>query len=643
MHHIATETSEFSRGEVEFEQAVHQLGSLYGITGLEVVVKPGEGWSCQRFPNRLTITVDPLQLIERSDEEDVTVGRDGDIEQAADPRFILHTTGHELGHARDFLDPSWQEATVDQKPSEHFFWNVINDAVIDTRLRRVPLFDASTDELYRTVLFPGQDLTSKPKHVQLMYGILLDTVTDNPLPALDEQVLAVVASLREYQKGDQTFNILDILTDLRTTLAERNKIARQFIWPRYRELLKEDKRKQTSPTGSSSSAPDDSANSEYDEYEDARHKNTSTDSGSGDDQAGDEFTPAHPSEEDSDSQGHAEKIAKAILNPALPEETTNDDIDQPEDDPSGQGFSLFKESAEEEEDTEAIIEELAGIVQAEMELAPGDAKIYAKSMLEQSTVIQEVAKIFMKLARPGQMITSPRYRRRSNSEGMRLHPNTMAQIALQIDSGEDQAIWQKVERRAARQEVSFNGLDFYLLVDISESMAYGGKAECAANTGLLLTEGLQLARSKAARQAAQNNQPDVRVQIIAFGSDTSVLCELTPEPTGQQKGKAYNNLLHPTSGSTLVNGALNIVQTNATQNPERDNLVFIVSDGDFGDFEAAETSVGTMPQSVHVAHFVIGEFNRFISPNHEAVPDPSVLPEKLYATLAEYIYRRQLA
>lgn len=244
----------------------------------------------------------------------------------------------------------------------------------------------------------------------------------------------------------------------------------------------------------------------------------------------------------------------------------------------------------------------------------------------------------MQLAAPTEVIMSPRYKRDAHTDGIRLHPKAMANVALQLVTGQEQPIWQPVARRGRRQEVAFGGLDVYLLGDVSGSMADDEKAECAADTGLCLLEGLQLARHRVARTDGQFHQPDVRTQTIAFGSGTEILSPLSHEPKGEEKGKTYVNLRNPSSNSTRINESLEIVKRQAEAAPERDVIALIISDGGFGDHSKAAATAASMPSNVYLAHLVIGdEVDVFISNNHESLKDANLLPGKLYEVLENYI------
>ena len=603
------------------ERGVHQLGLLYGMSGLEVVTKPGAGWSCAKTDRGLTITVDPQQSIEGN-------GVDSKAELAStavSPEVTsLFITAHELGHANDFLDPNWRPPL---KPSSAraFFDCLTDDTVIDRRNRRVPLLDANADEVYSHQI--PSDLTDLPKHVQLMYGIRIGTVVDNPTLTMDESVAGIIASLGEYEKNEQIFNILEVLTDPRTSLTERRRIAEKFILPHFEALLEQDKQEGGGEGDPQSEDGEGGFESIYAQYEEAVHGHQHK--GDGDEQ---ESQQAQGDTSDQPSSGGSlgEQIAEAVKQ-AVEEQAKE----------AAKTQSQARSNSANEQ-SEIQLSELAGTVAAEMQLSQGDAESYVRSLDKWAPTIKEVANVFLKLAAPSNIIKSPRYNSSAHIEGLRLHPRTLAGVALQLATDQEQAIWQPIEQKARRQEVTFGGLDVHLIVDVSGSMA-GAKAQCAADTAVCLIEGLQLARHKVAREVGQAHQPDVRTQIIAFGSGTEVLSPLSYEPTDPQKGKTYTNLLEANSSATLVSGSLENVKQAANGNPKRDAIAIVVSDGQFGDHDAAARTVAEMPKSVYVAHLIIGGgVQKFISNNHEAVGNPSLLPGKLHGVLADYIRRSQL-
>lgn len=609
------------------EQGVHQLGLLYGIRGLEVAVKPGAGWSCAKTEHGLTITVDPQQTVEGNGFE----GKVGTEHPEISPEVTsLFITAHELGHANDYLDPNWRKPAKPE-PAGDFFNCLVDDTVIDKRNRRVPMLDACADAVYSHQM--PSALTELPRHVQLMLGMRVGTVIDNPSLTMDDQVADILTSLKEYQKGEQTFDIMDVLTDPRTTLTERRRIADKFIRPHFDALLEQDKQEHGDQGESDQGEGEFEAT--YEQYEQAVHGHQHSDEGEGQQSEQSQGAEGESSTKPTQGNGLAEQIAEVL------KQTYEELRTQQEAAIAKAQAKLAETQGTDEEQHEAQLSELAGTVAAEMHLSPGDAESYVRSLDKWTRTIQGVADVFMKLAAPADVIMSPRYRRNAHTEGARLHPRTMAGVALQLATNQDQAIWQPIVRESHRQEFTFGGLDVHLLVDVSGSMA-GPKAQCAADTAMCLIEGLQLARHKVARTAGQYHQPDVRVCVIAFGSGTEVLSPLSHQPTGHQKGKTYTNLLEANSDATLVNDALEHVKQAAAAKPKRETIAIIISDGQFGDHNAAARTVAEMPKTAYSAHLVIGGgVQEFISKNHELVGNPNVLPGKLHGVLADYIRRVQ--
>ena len=273
-----------------------------------------------------------------------------------------------------------------------------------------------------------------------------------------------------------------------------------------------------------------------------------------------------------------------------------------------------------------------------MSLESGDAMKYANSINKCQATIHAVADVFLRLASPTSVVGSPRYQRNASIEGLRLHPNTLAKAAMQLEVDMEQSIWQRIERRAHRQELEFGGIDIHLLVDVSGSMDYDNKAQCAADTALCLIEGLQLAKHKVSSTNGQFHQPDVRTQIIAFGSSTTTLSPISPQPTNRQKGKTYTNLINPSSASTLVAGALMQVNDTALVKPNRESLVIIISDGGFYDHDEAKQVVMSLPNNCKVAQLVIGyDVLEYIANAHENIIDPQMLPSRLLNILDSHI------
>jgi len=613
--------------EVALRQDIYQLGALNGLSGFEVAITPGAGTSCAVTQGeRLLITVDPIQIVV-GDEHKTP------LEQQAPPEVTgLFMIGHEFGHARDYMDPQFRVPNKRTAASD-FFDCLIDDTVIDTRNRRVPLFDAHADNIYSHQM--PRDMTGNPKHTQLMFGIRLSTVMKEPDFAVDPKVAELLASLKQYEKDGKLIDIPFAMTDPRVSLHERRRIAELYIKPHYDALLKADEQERADR---GDSQPGDFSDA-YEEYEEAVHHHAQQGDSQENNTEAKEAGNGAPKDQGRPSAGLpqdlAEQIAQAMQQIANAKQSQKDKAAQDAQ------TQANKESEAANEQKQSRSSELAGSLAKEMQLSQGNAQRYVNSLERWSNTISQVADVLMQLAAPANVIMSPRYKPTAHTEGVRLHPRTMAAVALQLATDQEQAIWQPVARQAHRQDVTFGGLDIHLLVDVSNSMA-GQNAQCAADTSLCLIEGLQLARYKVSRKNGQYHQPDVRTQVIAFGSGTEVLSPLAHEPTPQAKGSTYTNVLAAPSANTLVSGALGHVQRAAAARPKRDVITLIISDGIFGDAAQAKEIVNSLPASAHVTQLVIGDEERrdlYITKNHELVSDPTVLPEKLYGVLADYIRR----
>ncbi|HYH35962.1 MAG TPA: hypothetical protein VD706_00505 [Candidatus Saccharimonadales bacterium] len=672
MTDLGKETFPESLDPVSLERSMHMLGHIWGVNGLEVAIEPGAGASCgptQR--GGIRITLDPQQILEGNPENQTVLI---EIPPEVTALFI---GGHELGHGRDMMDP--EAVLKPRSDAEQFFECLIDDTVIDKRNRLVPLLDSYADDIYGMQM--PQDLTDKPKHVQLMYGIRISEVIGDPDIPMDPDVQRIITDLREYEQDGAVFDILATLTDSRTSLSERREIAQRFIWPEYHALLEQDKQDE----GDNADSENGDFQGEYEEYQQAVHGHR-PESESQDGQP--EQSPGQAQEEsgsDNEEEGAMQEGEDSG------ESTQKDNPSKGDGEESGQEQNQDDDEADEGTDAEALagqiaqviqeyerlaeqeageidseaalqamedveepetdatsqlvigrrmeqVEELTEILQREMKLDKHEAKDYVYSLEKWQRIIHEVANVFLKLAAPGDVIMSPRYQRRAQSEGVRLHPGAAASLAVQLATGQEQNIWQPVERQGHRQEVTFNGLDFYFLGDRSCSMNEAGKAQAAANTGLCLIEGLQLARHKVARRPGQAHKPDVRTQFIVFGEGAEVLSPLTYEPTGQQKGRIYTELSTPDDDCTHISGALEEVVQGIQARPGRDAIVFVVGDGEFHDFDEAEKIVKALPKSARVIQLIIGkELNEYITSNHEAIRNPEELPAKLYEVLSGYI------
>jgi hypothetical protein len=278
-----------------------------------------------------------------------------------------------------------------------------------------------------------------------------------------------------------------------------------------------------------------------------------------------------------------------------------------------------------------------------MNLDKEDARKYARSLDRWRSTIRRIAEVFLRLASPAEILLSPRYDHPARPEGFRLHPLRINLAAIQQITRTPHAIWQPLKKSGRRQDLSFSGLDVYLLADVSGSME-GEKAQCAADTALCLIEGLQMAsyiaHDKSRLKRLGTPPLDVRIELIAFGADFDVICPLSYEPSGEQKGTVFVSLRNAGSEGTYISGALNSIRHSAQYEDHRNKLIFIISDGKFHDPEEAEEAAGALPAIAQIKQVFIGETGTVLSDSYETILSPPELPEKLYGLLRDQIKER---
>lgn len=606
---------------LNYDETIQAMAAFFGISNLSITLAPGKGWSCRQTDRGIEILVDPLQLLREKAPTNEAAPT-----TAIRPEEILHTAAHEIGHARDILDGS---PMTPSSQEDHFFWNTIHDSVIDTRLRHIPLLNGTTTELYNQVLFPENNISTAPSHVQFMYGVLLSSVVSELSYTYSPQVQRALDSLTHYQLTDeQSVSILDTLTDLHTDIPSRIAIAKQFIMPLYKKMLSEDKKKnENKKTDTNDNSQD------FSEYYDSATKcsqpsqKPQTDTPEDSDSKSDDKNNSNSESTDNgDTQDIAGQIAKQMKEAAQQNKSTDKIPDSQPNDASGVEKTHQETKAN-----------LAGIIKKEMELASGSADAYADTLLTYRSVISQTADIFLQLSSYADITATHRYLPRADQHGRRLHPTRLATAAIQASTRHPESIWQPTAAHSEQQSLRFGGLDIHLLVDVSSSMESGSKADNASACAVILLEALELAMKRAESNENEYTTPDVRSQIIAFGSSSVVLSPLSIGTTSLEKGKTFHNLRYPQSSSTYINKSLLSVQQSATESPSRDHIAIIITDGCFSDFDEANITSQRKIDNLALAQLNIDCGSTPITNNSVDIQSPNDLPYYLLGVLQDYL------
>lgn len=263
---------------------------------------------------------------------------------------------------------------------------------------------------------------------------------------------------------------------------------------------------------------------------------------------------------------------------------------------------------------------------------------YERTAERYHDTIERIAEVLVRIATPQEQLGVFRYRARLARSGTRMHPSTLVHAHLQLESGCENAIWQKRQRRSRPQNRQFHGMDIYVLLDVSISMT-GKNASSAGALAVCLVEGIDRALQLAARDQ-QQGAVDIRTQLLAFGEGWAELTPLEFTHDHERKRFAFNLANNPTSEQTLITAALKQVQARAAAEPSRNIVCLVVGDGLFADGLQARKCAMGLPPNVYLAHINIGAFNGLpLTGNFETIQDPALLPEKLHLVLARQLER----
>lgn len=584
----------------EFSEEIalaQRVARIFGYDGLIIDVREGTGWATIRGENSITLIVDP-SMLQTQTMKDAT-GSELPAGTHGPKQYSVYGIAHELGHVDDFLQPeSDLEKQKAMNPSEHFFWNVLDDGVINNRLRHIPLLNNLTDEIYKDILFPVDDYSRLPKHVQFMYGWLLRNVTPQREVTFSEEVTRALDSLESVDVAGRHYDMYRTLAHPDTDYGKRREIATEHILPIYESFLEEDRQNppqqnQQSDQNRQSNATDESESSSGSGQGEPQKTQDQSGSGSGSQSGNDEREGNQPANWDDiyDSYSEASHCGHQAHHHEDKEDKSGADDDQNPHDAIKKAAGALREIKEEQAEKEARQQQQAekgqtspgaGSIAAELELSLEDAAAYQAVVEKYRSQIHEVAKVLQQLTVPSVEYTSPRYQRQADTSGLKLSPRDLFQVVIAHHSNVDPAIWKPVETISKKEGFSFNGLDIHLVVDSSGSMR-GAKADSAAACSVMLMEGLASARRMVQRYNPRVPKPDVRLQVILFGSSAQIIAPLSQEADPKDKGVAFTTIRDAASGSTLVTDALQETINIGIANPKRTQLIYLITDGDFSD------------------------------------------------------------
>lgn len=512
--------------------------------------------------------------------------------------FLGYGVLHELGHVKRFqAQPPRVKATA----KDEYFSNVIDDIAINYgNAKRTRFVHDMTGRVYDKYMAPKEvrpELAHAPRHQQLMDSLLVLSMTTNAhtdadtnsllaeanLVGLDDEVVSAIGEVLAYQRDSTTYNLLGQLRAFGDSIGQTANVA-AVIREHFDKLYEEDKadqQEQSSDKGNDGQLAD--SEGEVFDYSDSAACNHEA--------PGHEHSQPSKVGEKSNKDGQPDKPDKSKNGEKTDGSAGAESGQESGNTPPVDIEAVIKEITDQikqaipEAQAKATIEDRARDftpeqlekLRQELNLTEEDFEGYLASRKQFAGEIRAVEDILLQLRHERQNeFLAPG--REVAARGHRVKVDRLVKAIASASLGDQPDIW-KHPAMVERIEHEFDGLDLYLLCDVSTSM-HGSKAEAAASSAVVLQEGLL----SASAQMAGEQAPVVRLQVQAFGEGHQMLSELTDEPSLPSLGKTYSALRNPSSGDTLVSGALGAIKPEAG----RLSVVAVVSDGSFHDNDLAK-------------------------------------------------------
>lgn len=635
------------------EQPFKQLEDVFNMDAVAVDVSDEGGWNCHFDDSRgLVITMDT------SGWKDET----GQVDEDA----LLFIGRNKLQQVHDILKPEYKEVSKTHATSESdkLFYETIDNLVYDARtMRTYNGYHATARRVYDEVL-PVDDIKQSPAHVSFIKGLQHGAVFGNDaISELDADIKNLIQSVQ--YSGD--FNIIDALVDHSTSLQQRQEIADRFLKPYFDHLVElndgdaegssRQAREQSSTTKSANSDnaakqdqsdPSDGDNGTSDDafkqsIEDAISEMNENSSSNEPDHTDNSDANNEP-DESSDPNNSSESEDSSKAPQADPDGLSARDVIPSE--PSRSGMERITELVrvikaavrrdgrampfpDDESDPKDLQAQLAGRFRTELNLSRGNAKEYARTLVVYQDEIRRTADAFLELSVPYSVPGRLKMNNKAVVYGSQLHQGRLALASMQSSTDQELPVYRGRERTKPRQEFEFGGITIRLIVDASKSMN-GVPAQKASQMGVILMEGLLLAKARKAREVA-NEDPDVEVGAMIFAGDAVEIIKPTKEPSASERADMFVNVRKADQYNTLVCPALNIFINDARLRPDRQHLAYIVSDNEFGDNPAWHH----VPDNAMICNFSTTSKNSMM--NYGVHFTPNAQPDHIPLLVSQYI------
>lgn len=467
-----------------------------------------------------------------------------------------------------------------------------------------PALSGEAERLYREKLWPEQDLTDKPKHLQFMYSILRTTMVPDEGVTVDPKVTEAIESLRTVKgKGGKTKDIIRMVTDPRVDPLLALKLSQKYIEPVIERLFEEDVREQK-----------EKSKGEGEDGTPEKQQGDPQDSFSDDYQ---EFDEKHPEPfEDNDMDKKIKQAQKA--------------------------------HSEAERQKEAYEEE-HGVTQE-------DVANYHKEYLKVEPYIEPLREIFRKIIEQRQV--SKRRLAALKEEGVMIDPGLVTQTYIDTEAGIENPRTMKDFEGIMIDETIPTAFEVTVACDRTGSMQHGTKIPEQRRTALLLLEALKEFSDTTDDLGPLNPELLARSEIVSFGTDpdhTETLKPLTPTLSEKDRIGVFKALgicdSNINNEQTMFTNLYSSIMEEERKNPgylariksgKLKKFVVVLTDGIVGNYQATRNQIGKL-RDLGVVVAAVGITNEgqdavtTYEPDGQVVREASDLPKTLQSLLAKYL------
>ncbi len=592
---MPTEQAENRSSVVESKPAVESffaeeeriLNDIAGGSGF--TFKKGNGWAIN--PENGEATYDPKFFEEKGyTPSQALFGAFHELKcHLVETAELLNTHGGQEANER-------LKDRIKSRQYLHIWENCRTDVKGNLAIARfAPALADEMETVYREKLWPETDLSDKPKHLQLMYAVLRQSMVPNEQVKIDPKVSAAISKLRNVKGKD----VIALATDPTQDPLLALKLSEKYIEPAleelYQEDLKEKKDQQQQQKGQGKKGQGNPEESFADDYED--------------------YDKRHPEPMDED------EVEKKI------KETQQ-----------SQNTSARQDAGYEQEHG----------------VSKKDVADYADEYKRVEQFIDPLRQVFRRIVE--QRRIPKRHLSALKEEGVMIDPGLVAQTFMDVRAGMTSPKTMKDFEGHFIEENIPGKFSVRLVADQSGSMS-GEKSVAQRRAAIVVMEALkEFSDLLDTERSWLAVDLDVKTELRSFGvqEGTRLYKPLSGELTEKQRVQFFKGLLE-TSGGTNDYDALADVEKDVKarvasdsayaaelQSGKRREIVVVLSDGDSGNVAEAQKrsqnlrNIGVKVVGLGMTSAATGILNTY-APDGRVCYDISDLPKTLEEMLSEYL------